>query len=124
MALIGSGRALITQPTEFLVDAAARYGVVFRVSALGQTMTVLAGAEGPELMTRPGALDRRGLFQTFASEVGLDVFGVVGEAHRSLRSLMRLGNPQWLVCSTAICHDQGQVFLRQDRIQLESTNEK
>jgi CRP-like cAMP-binding protein/cytochrome P450 len=91
--LIGNSLALRGRPLEFLIDAAAKYGPAFRVWAPGLDVTVVHGEAGRELVRQSEALGlhRTGLFDAFASQIGLNIFGSRGAEHKLLRSLVRLG---------------------------------
>jgi CRP-like cAMP-binding protein/cytochrome P450 len=89
----GNALQLKNRPNDFLVDAAAKYGSVFRLLAPGVRATVVAGPEGRELINEEGTngLHRRRIFDAFASEAGVDIFGAQGELHERRRALIKLG---------------------------------
>jgi CRP-like cAMP-binding protein/cytochrome P450 len=91
--LIGSLLAIRGRPMDFLLDAAAKYGPAFRVWAPGIEVTVVHGEAGRELVRQSEelGLHRAGLFEAFASQIGLNIFGAGGAEHKLLRSLVRLG---------------------------------
>jgi CRP-like cAMP-binding protein/cytochrome P450 len=91
--LFGNAFQLKKRPNDFLVDTVAKYGPIFRLKAPGVRVTVIAGPEGRDLIKHEGenGLHRQKLFNTFASEAGVDIFGVQGEPHERLRTLVKLG---------------------------------
>ena len=97
--IFGNALALKKEPLNFLIDAAAKYGSVFRLRGPGVNVTVISGPEGRELVQRDGfnGLHRRELFNAFSTEAGVDIFGVQGERHAHLRSLIKLGYSRQIV---------------------------
>ena len=91
--IVGSMWAFKAQPVEFLVDHAANLGPVFRVRAMGVNVTVVTGQHALDLVrtAHEGSMHRRGIFDAFATEACVDIFGVQGEQHQELRKLIRLG---------------------------------
>ena len=99
LPIFGNVLSLKKEPLNFLIDSAAKYGTVFRMKGFGVSVTVIAGPEGRDLVRRDGfnGLHRRELFNAFSTEAGVDIFGVQGERHAQLRSLIKLGYSRQIV---------------------------
>lgn len=80
-------------PREFLIDAAARCGDVFRISTPIGPVNFISGAPCRLLAQKPEeyGLHREGFFKAFETETDVDIFGVQGEHHHRLRGLLKLG---------------------------------
>jgi cytochrome P450 len=94
--VIGSALAMAKDPAKFFVDCYRKYGPVFRIQILGNTYTVLAGAEAANFMgTRQGrdSLRSKEFWQGLVDEWGAQrtLTGVDGEMHQKLRTVMRHG---------------------------------
>jgi len=94
--VIGSALAMAKDPARFFVDCYRKYGPVFRIQILGNTYTVLAGAEAATFMgTRQGrdSLRSKEFWQGLVDEWGAQrtLTGVDGEMHQKLRTVMRHG---------------------------------
>ena len=94
--LIGNTLAMVKDPAKFFVDAYREYGPVFRITMMGQTRTVLAGAQAASFMgTRHGrdSLRSKEFWQGLVDEWGAKrtLTGEDGETHQKLRAVMRHG---------------------------------
>ncbi len=91
--VVGSMLEFKESPVDFLVDHTAELGPIFRVRAMGVSVTVVTGQHATKLIrtANTGLMHRRGIFDAFATEACVDIFGVQGDAHRALRKLIRLG---------------------------------
>jgi len=93
---IGSTFAMVKDPAKFFVTCYREYGPVFRVTAMGDTRTVLVGAEAANFMgTRAGrdCLRSKEFWQGLVDEWGAKrtLTGEDGETHQKLRAVMRHG---------------------------------
>jgi cytochrome P450 len=94
--VIGNALAMSKDPAKFFVDCYRKYGPVFRIQILGNTYTVLAGAEAANFMgTRQGrdSLRSKEFWQGLVDEWGAQrtLTGVDGEMHQKMRTVMRHG---------------------------------
>ena len=91
--LLGNLLQLKKRMNDFLVDAVANYGPVFRLKAPGVHVTVITATEGRDLVKNEGenGLHRRKVFDAFATEVGVDIFGIQGEEHERAKALVKIG---------------------------------
>lgn len=91
--LLGNLLQLKKRMNDFLVDAVANYGPVFRLKAPGVHVTVVTATEGRDLVKNEGenGLHRRKVFDAFATEVGVDIFGIQGEEHERAKALVKIG---------------------------------
>lgn len=82
-------------PLRYLIELYTELGPVFRIRALNREMTVLAGIEANQFLSRQGDehFSSQELFGDFADEMNTEVFLVAldGEHHRHLRKIMRPG---------------------------------
>ena len=80
-------------PREFLVDAAARCGDVFRIWTPIGPVNFIGGEPCRTIAQNPESygLHREGFFSAFETETDVDIFGVQGDAHHKLRGLLKLG---------------------------------
>ena len=81
------------RPIETLVDGLTEHGSVFRLHAFGNNAHVVCGQTAVDLIEENDEtrINRLNLFDAFASETNVDIFGVMGERHQLLRNLVRLG---------------------------------
>jgi cytochrome P450 len=94
--LIGNTLEMAKDPAKFFVDCYRRHGPVFRIRVMGNTYTVLAGAEAANFMgTRAGrdSLRSKEFWQGLVNEWGASktLTGEDGETHNKLRAVMRHG---------------------------------
>jgi cytochrome P450 len=94
--VVGNTLAMAKDPARFFVDCYRKYGPVFRISVLGRTHTVIAGAEAANFMgTREGreSLRSKEFWQGLVDEYGgtRTILGEDGEMHARLRAVMKRG---------------------------------
>ncbi|HLL54144.1 MAG TPA: cytochrome P450 [Myxococcaceae bacterium] len=94
--LIGNTLDMAKDPAKFFVRCYREYGPVFRVTLVGTTYTVIAGAEAANFMnTREGreSLRSKESWEGLVNEYGATktLTGVDGEVHNQLRTVMRHG---------------------------------
>ncbi len=94
--LIGNTLDMAKDPAKFFVDCYRQHGPVFRIKVMGNTYTVLAGAEAANFMgTRAGrdSLRSKEFWQGLVNEWGASktLTGEDGETHNKLRAVMRHG---------------------------------
>ncbi len=94
--VVGNVAELTRDPGAFFVRAYLEHGPVFRVRALHQTLTVLAGPELARWMGSregQGCLRTREVWQGMVDEYGANrtLLSVDGPEHRKLREVMRRG---------------------------------
>jgi len=91
--LLGNVLDFKKYPREFLIDAAARCGDVFRISTPIGPVNFIGGAPCRLLAQKPEehGLHREGFFRAFETETDVDIFGVQGAEHHKLRGLLKLG---------------------------------
>jgi cytochrome P450 len=94
--LIGNTLDMAKDPAKFFVDCYRSYGPVFRIKVMGNTYTVLAGAEAANFMgTRAGrdSLRSKEFWQGLVNEWGASktLTGEDGETHNKLRAVLRHG---------------------------------
>ena len=97
--LLGNLPQVRARPVDFLVDAAAEHGPVFRLTGPGIRVTVIHGALAQELALHNESLGmhRKGIYDVFARETGVDIFAAQGADHMQKRTLLRLGLSRQIV---------------------------
>jgi CRP-like cAMP-binding protein/cytochrome P450 len=97
--ILGNLMDLRNRPLDILIDGAAQHGSVFRLQALGRNVHVVSGQTAIDLIKENDEtrIHRERLFDAFARETDVDIFGVMGERHKLLRSLIRLGYSRQVV---------------------------
>ncbi len=97
--ILGNTLQLMREPVQFFVDATAALGPVFSFNVLGVDYTVVSGQAGLDLVKAHGSgiIDRRGLFDAFASDFSFEIFEAMGAQHEKLKSLVRLGYSRQLL---------------------------
>lgn len=95
LPILGSGLGMMNDPLGFLLKQYSNFGPIFRLKALNRQITVLAGPEANQFLSRLGdeQLGSRELFGGFADEMNTEVFltAMDGASHRYLRRQMRPG---------------------------------
>jgi cytochrome P450 len=96
LPLLGNVLAMAGDPAKFFVDCYRKYGPVFRVKILGNSYTVIAGAEAANFMGRRDGKDclrSKEFWQGLVEEYGATctLTGEDGEKHAKLRAVMRDG---------------------------------
>ena len=99
--LVGNLLDFRKYPREFLIDAAARCGDVFRISTPIGPVNFIGGAVCRKLAQQPEehGLHREGFFRVFETETDVDIFGVQGARHHELRDLLKLGYSRQVTAS-------------------------
>jgi len=91
--VVGNAWPLYRNPLQFLRDAHARYGDVFKIEAPGRSMVVLAGLEANRWMGAEGrnALESGTFWKGMLAEMNAPHFlsGIDGPDHKLLRELYR-----------------------------------
>ena len=93
---LGNALDMAKDPGRFFYECYRKYGPVFKIKVMGNTYTVLAGAEAANFMgTREGrdSLRSKEFWQGLVDEWGASrtLTGSDGEAHQKLRAVMRHG---------------------------------
>jgi cytochrome P450 len=95
LPLMGSVYALANDALGFLLTAYHRFGPIFRLRALGQSFTVLAGPDANQFMVREGEqhFRSREFWEGMNREAGAgnSLISSDGEVHARLRKLFRPG---------------------------------
>jgi cytochrome P450 len=95
LPVLGNALSISGDSRAFLLDAYRRWGPIFRVSALGQMMTVIVGPEANLFFSQMGStyLRSKELWEAYADEQGADnlINAVDGEQHTYLRKIMKPG---------------------------------
>jgi cytochrome P450 len=94
--ILGNALSMAKDPGRFFYDCYRKYGPVFRLKVMGNTYTVLAGAEAANFMgTREGrdSLRSKEFWQGLVDEWGArrTLTGEDGETHQKLRAVMKHG---------------------------------
>lgn len=93
LPLFGNFFEMRKRPLEGLIDGAAKHGSIFRLHFFGQNMHVVSGQTAIDLIREndESRIHRRRIFDAFMQETDVDIFGAMGDTHRLLRDLVRLG---------------------------------
>jgi cytochrome P450 len=96
LPFVGSALKMARDPGQYFYECYRKYGPVFRLKVLGNTYTVLAGAEAANFMgTREGrdSLRSKEFWRGLVDEWGASrtLTGEDGETHQRLRAVLRHG---------------------------------
>lgn len=93
--LVGSLQAMLSDPIEFFVKQYQKFGSIYRVKALNNKFTVLAGPEACLFLAREGTkhFSSWDTWHSLDSEMGASksLISVDGEQHSRLRALQKRG---------------------------------
>ena len=95
LPILGNTLNILNQPKQFLAEAYQTYGPVFRISLLGQDITVLAGKEANKFAQRNGGevFSHHDLFKDLALELGSphNMIALEGDIHKLYRKTAQSG---------------------------------
>jgi len=92
LPFLGNALNIKNNPVKYVVEQYQKFGPIFRISLLGNEMTVLAGRDAIQFASTPEANDIFSLRESYGGleiEVGPVILSMEGEQHRHYRKLAR-----------------------------------